>query len=126
MTELLKTVKLSNGVTLVFRDRSNRYFGDFHRVYIEVKGEIPLDQSPPSEDLMPSVEKLSGPLCYEKTLERMGVPTVELSRVKTALIADFLTSSRSYLEKPTFPCRFLQKKLAEKPQPASLLRRSSC
>jgi hypothetical protein len=43
--ELLRRERLANGLILEFRDLSNRYFGDYHRLHIEVICRIPVDES---------------------------------------------------------------------------------
>ncbi len=122
MAELLKSIKLENGLQVNFFDTSNRYFGDFHRVCIEVKAEISLEKFNLAKEQQAGRE-LSGPLCFKNKLKRMGVPTADLDRVKQAMMEDFLQTTGKYLSRPNFPRQFLKAKLAEKPKSKFLLRR---
>ncbi len=118
MAELLKTVPLDNGLTLEFLDRSNRYFGDFYRVCITVRAELPLAKLDLTVAQKKALQGREDGLCYARSLERMGVAGADLARVKDQLIKDFLNSSLRYLEKADFPEQLLRKKLAEKPRPS--------
>ena len=117
MAEPFKMVKLENGLLASFYDHTNRYFGDFHRVCIEVKIDIPLQSISLPDELVTAAAKLKAPLRYEKRLEKMGVTSADLVTVRDSLISGFLASSSSYLTNPKFPIQFLKKKLLEKPRP---------
>lgn len=120
MVEPFRVAELESGLTICFFDHSNRYFGDFHRVCIAVKIEIPQKGLLLSVEQVQALAKLKQPLCYEKRLERMGVVSGELHRVRAQLVDDFLTTGRAYLNRPDFAQRFMQKKLSEKSSPAYL------
>lgn len=109
MPEELPTITLENGLVIHFYDQSNRYFGDFHRVCIKVSIAL-------SQDLEISVD-LSETGCFERTLEKMGVPSADLDTVRNALIDAFLTTSRAYLERPDFPEQLLRKMQQDKKPP---------
>ncbi len=117
MAEPFRTVELENGLTVCFYDASNRYYGDFHRVCIEVKIEIPLQLMRLSEEQLKSAEKLKAPLSFATRLERMGVAGDELQRIRDALVDSFLTSSSDYFTKPDFVRQLLKKKLSERSRP---------
>jgi len=53
-------------------------------------------------------------LSWEKRLERMGVATAELDKVRAALADDFVSTALAYLSRPEFPERLLRTKLAGK------------
>jgi hypothetical protein len=86
----LHTERLSNGIELTFVDRSNRYFGDYHRVCVEVRVNLP----PPA-----------GPLELVRHLERMAVPGGQVAAVRGRLLADFLRHAGLYLARPDTPTR---------------------
>ena len=115
MAEPFKTVRLENDLTVEFFDSSNRYFGDFYRVCIEVKIAIPLHAMRLSQDQAKAAAKLKSPLCFIRRLERMGVAGADVQAVKDLLIQSFLASCDSYLNAPDFAQRFLAKKLSEMP-----------
>ncbi len=96
-TDPVRREVLSNGLTLVFYDRSLRYFGDYHRVRIEVQCRL----ADSDADL---------PL---HNLERMGVAGAAVGQVREELIGNFLQSARNYLEQPDFPARLLARAQAE-------------
>ena len=114
MSEPFKIVKLDSGLTVSFFDFSNRYFGDFHRVCLELKIIIPLQLAHLPVELAQAAEKLSEPLCFERRLERMGVAGQELQTVKDKLIDDFLANCSCYLNQPNFAQQLLAKKLKKR------------
>ena len=111
MTEPFNVVSLGNGLAASFTDCSNRYFGDFYRVCIAVKVEIPLSSIELPVELAGAAGRLQGPLCFERSLERMGVASGQLQAVKDALVDGFPATSRSYLCHPEFPLRVLKQRL---------------
>ena len=111
MTEPLQVVSLENGLTASFTDHSNRYFGDFYRVCIAVKVDIPLASINLPVELVGAAALLQGPLCFERSLERMGVASGQLQAVKDALVDGFLATSCSYMCHPDFPLRVLKQRL---------------
>lgn len=113
MDNELEPIVLSNGLTVRFVDQSNRYFGDFHRIYIEVQICLPDHMELPVGF---SREKTF----LKKTLEKMGVPTEALERERKLLIDAFLATGRTYLEKDDFPQRLLFKLQQEKQRPVFL------
>jgi hypothetical protein len=116
MSEPIRTLRLKNGLLLRFYDESNRYFGDFHRVCIKLLAEIPVGQLTIPADLLAAAVDLPDALRLERKLERMGVVTADLVKVRQALLDDFLNSVVGYLEQPGFPERWLRKTLTEKPK----------
>lgn len=115
MAKLFKTVRLENDLTVEFFDSSNRYFGDFHRVCIEVQITIPLHGLRLSQDQAKAASKLKSPLCFKRRLERMGVASAEVPAVTGLLVNSFLATCNSYLNTPDFAQRLLEKKLSEMP-----------
>lgn len=95
MTEArIRTLMLDSGLCLEFFDRSNRYFGDYHRVRIEV-------------DLLISVKGRRLRLRYQQPLQRMGVPSANLSATRDELIERFLQATLPYMQKPHYAERLL-------------------
>jgi hypothetical protein len=85
-----RTERLANGVVVDFVDLSNRYFGDYHRVCIEVHIHVPLPV-----DCRHSI----------KQLERMGVAGAAVAAVRDRLIDDYWRHAGPYLARPDFPAR---------------------
>ncbi|MDA3903683.1 MAG: hypothetical protein PF441_09595 [Desulfuromusa sp.] len=117
MNKPFNITRLSNGVILEFFDQGNRYFGDFHRIKINVFATIPFAVESLSADLQQFAATYPGYILYEKTLERMGVATSEVENVTHSLIDDFIASTGSYLEKKTFVEGLLRKNMTRKNQP---------
>ncbi|AMV72074.1 hypothetical protein JCM30471_05740 [Desulfuromonas carbonis] len=126
MTELtlLRREQLENGLVLEFFDHSNRYFGDYHKVRVEVHSRLPLridlfqDEADPAAALAQTAALLGDAPLEVRQLERMGVPGAEVERVRTALIDDFLRTGSIYLARPDYPQRLLRQKLAvARPRP---------
>jgi hypothetical protein len=85
-----RSERLGNGIELAFTDRSNRYFGNYHRVCIEVRISVP----PPA-----------GPLQVIRQLDRMAVPGDEVAAVRDRLVGDFLRHAADYLGRAATPAR---------------------
>ena len=102
MSEPFKTVELSSGLQLKFYDQSNRYYGNFHKVRISVVALIPVDEALLSEDLKRLISQSVDLVSYETVLERMAVPTEQLSEVRSSLVSDFLASAGRYLTSKIF------------------------
>lgn len=100
-----RTEHLANGITLTFFDCSNRYFGDYHRVYVEIRLSVP----PPA-----------GPFTAIRHRERMAVPGAEVEVVRDQLVDDFLRHAGRYLAHPDYPVRLAAGEAAARPR---LLRR---
>lgn len=115
--DILRTETLPNGLKVEFLDRSNRYYGDFHRVRIEVSCRIALNETlfraaaEPSAEYRRARDRFGDELVYTRILEKMGVAGDQLAAVKGALIDAFAGSTLPYLEKPGFSLRFVQREL---------------
>ncbi len=111
MSDLVTSVKLKNGVVVDFIDRSNRYYGDFHRVKIDVVAKFPVDREQLPEELHEIAACCDGEATYQRSLEQMGVKTAEVEAVGQALIDNFIETVGRYLEKENFVESLLRKQL---------------
>jgi hypothetical protein len=117
---LIHAEHLQNGLTVEFHDRSNRYFGDYHRLHLEVLCRLPLTPTLFAHEADPrgaceEARRLLGPeAVHRRTLERMGVAGGELEATRRALIDDFLRSTLPYLENPLYPSRMLASELTRR------------
>ncbi len=94
---------LDNGVVVDFFDLSNRYFGDYHRVCVEVRLTVPLAEgNVPAPEAQTDLPKV---LQRIKKLERMGVAGAEVETVRERLVVDFLRHAGRYLTLPDYPAR---------------------
>ena len=85
-----RTEQLANGVVLDFVDLTNRYFGDYHRVCIEVRIRVPLPVN-----------------CFHSItrLERMGVAGAAVTVARDRLVDDYWRHAGQYLARADFPAR---------------------
>jgi len=126
MSTLLKRQVLDNGVVVEFFDRSNRYFGDYHRICIDVSCRIRLsvDVFRTTGDAEAEYRKASTALgdeaVYRRTLERMGVPGAEVEETCQRMVDEFCQTNFSYLGSPEFPARFVAKEMAKARKPRHL------
>lgn len=103
---MIRQTNLANGLVLTFRDESNRYFGDYHRVCVVATIRCPLDalQGTLEDNLYHRALKQYGTeLCVEKRFERMGVASADVDVVRDALVDDFLRHAAQYLGRPEYP-----------------------
>ncbi|MDX2479640.1 MAG: hypothetical protein QNK24_04810 [Desulfuromusa sp.] len=117
MNKPFYVTKLNNGVIVEFFDQGNRYFGDFHRIKINVFAMIPFTVKSLAPDLQQFAATYPGYILYEKTLERMGVATSEVETVTHSLIDDFIASTGCYLDKKAFAEGLLRKNMTMKNLP---------
>ena len=111
---LTRAVSLVNGLTLNFYDRTNRYFGDFHRVLVVVEGSFDVQASDLSDEIKVASNSLTDPILYRRELERMGVTSERLEETVCELVESFLVTAKAYLERPSVPGQLIIKRLADK------------
>jgi len=122
MATILRQEQFENGVRLEFVEDSNRYFGDYHRLRIEVRCRVAIAAALFAEAADPSGESrrvrglLGDELTWTRPLERMGVATADLPAVREKLMASFATSTFAYLRSPEFPVRLLAGELEKRKQ----------
>ncbi len=90
-----RRIELQRDLVLEFLDQTNRYFGDYHRVQLEV---------------FATVESAAGKLClrYHRPLRKMGVASAAVNRERDALIEQFLATTAPYMRQGDFVRRLLQ------------------
>lgn len=109
-----RTERLANGVCVAFIDQSNRYFGDYHRVRVEVQVTVPpLSGDSAAETLAPGGRQRI------THLERMGVAGAEVETVRDRLVADYWQHAGRYLAHAGYPARLAA---ADNPSPRRLRR----
>lgn len=115
----LQSLTLDNGLRLEFFDCSNRYFGDYHRVCIEVQTSLALAAPPPS-GLDPGLlararERFGATLTVTRKVERMGVAGALVEALKGEIIDGLLREAHIYLSRSDYPGRLLAAELERKP-----------
>jgi hypothetical protein len=120
MKNLIRIEHLANGLTVEFHDRSNRYYGDYYRVCVEVRCRIPLSAAAFSEAADPVAEMqhartvLGEEMLFAHTLEQMGVSGDDVEKNRQALIDSFVKSTFPYMQSPSFPARMMARELAQR------------
>ncbi len=111
---------LENGLTVEFYDRTNRYYGDYHRLKVDVRCRIPITPAAFPEAADPGAESLKArcllgeEAVWVRSLEKMGVCGADVEGGLHAVISGFMETSFAYLQSPLFPARFVARELAEK------------
>lgn len=109
---------LDNGLVVEARDFSRRYFGDYHKVILEVTCRLPLaiahfSDHPCPEQAMQGTRDILGDVPQSTThLERMGVAGESLEDVRAALLHSFVNHALPYMRRPDYPPHFLRSLLA--------------
>ena len=122
MNKPIRIEHLDNDLTIEFFDRSNRYFGDYHRVCIEACCRVALDMgyfggaADPAAELQAARAVLGGEVVFSRTLEKMGVAGEAVEHTRQALMDSFIRSSLPYLSTPAFPRRFIAAELVRRRQ----------
>ena len=104
----IREERLDNGLQILFVDESNRYFGDYHRVCIQITLVYALDalSVAGSDDEVfrnSAIASLGKELKIIKRLERMGVPTAAVEGVRKSMIEAFMENASAYLNRPEYP-----------------------
>ncbi|BCR04821.1 hypothetical protein DESUT3_18900 [Desulfuromonas versatilis] len=119
MDQPYRSERLDNGLLVEFRDVSNRYFGDYHRVRVEVICRLALGEGLFAGSADPAADceqarKLLGPeIVFARSLEKMGVAGAAVEQTREELIQGFVESTFAYLGKPDFVSRLLARELSE-------------
>lgn len=101
--ELYAEIALSGTTIIRIYDHSQVYFGDYYRVRLEARCEIPLSLHPEHSGDAGEVA------VYSRSLEKMAVPSAEVDAVRMSLLAEFRQNSLPYLAAPDFPAKFVAK-----------------
>jgi len=83
-----RSERLDNGVALEFVDLSNRYFGDYHRVCVEIRLTVPTK----------GLQRI-------RRLERMGVAGADVEMTRNQLAEDYFQHAGRYLAHAEYPAR---------------------
>ena len=110
-TTTMKHECLDNGLKISFRDESNRYFGDYHRVCVVATISYTLAQLADDDLRLRAIAVYGEQIKLEKRLERMGVPSAEVEQVRNAQIDDFMRQATIYMSRPDYPRRLVAAEL---------------
>jgi len=102
MTEKVQTIRIAAGIDARISDQSNRYYGDFHRVFLKVSVRISRSIIADRKELAALIPADQSAIEFTTSLEQMAVPTENLATVRESLIHSFINSTRQYLRHPSF------------------------
>ncbi len=109
MKKILDVIVLENGVEIHVYDVSKRYYGDFHKVKLEVVCEVQIREE--YFDYTGEFEAARGVLgdrvVHRRIIEKMGIPTADLETVKDEILRNFKDHSLSYFSIATFPKKLI-------------------
>ncbi|MRR05995.1 MAG: hypothetical protein EG828_03485 [Deltaproteobacteria bacterium] len=113
MKTCVKKFELSNSLTVLVYDATRRYYEDYHLVRLEIVCEVAV-----REDFFATPERLAeargllgNSVTYRRTVEKMGVPFVEIEQAREVMIDSFVATALPYFERTNFPQKFVQSEL---------------
>lgn len=108
----IREERLPNGLRITFVDETNRYFGDYHRVCLQVVMCVDLQAAASvaeDVDFWTTAQGILGDdFTIEKKLVRMGVPGAEVDATATSMVDEFLKAASDYMARPDYPKRLAQ------------------
>lgn len=104
---------LENGLKIETNDHTQRYYGDFYNVELEIICEAPVleDYFADAAEFTLAVGLLRERVFYRRILRQTGVPSTEIERVRERLLASFSEHSLPYFKKPGFPKKLVLSEL---------------
>lgn len=110
MAACIDTFFLVNGLEFTVFDRTRPYYGDYHRVLLEVVCDVPLhrDFFVSDDDFIDGRHLLGESVRYCRILEKMAVPFSDLQAVRDDLLARFRSQAECYLALATFPVKLVR------------------
>jgi hypothetical protein len=112
--KLVKEIPLENNLTVCVYNHNHRYFGDYHRVKVEITCEVPIMEKyfATRAECADAISSLGRSVCFKRSVEQMGVSTDELGPCLERIIDNFINHSLSYFASDDFPRKLIQKELA--------------
>jgi hypothetical protein len=115
LSDLLREIKLENGLVVTFFDMTSHYYGGFFHVAIMADIELQLSPEvcPAGQSYEELTLSLGNKVRHQKKLERMGVENEEVGLVRNSLIDKFMETLSTYLYDPAFPARLVSAEAAK-------------
>ena len=119
MGKVLKRWELQNGLTLEAEDFSYNYYGEYWNIKVMIRGKIEvrseyldglLAEEPYGEE---ALRRLGGEVEYRREITQVGVPEERLGETIGRLLGYFEENALPYIDHPSFPERFVQKRWRE-------------
>lgn len=105
LMKLVREIPLENGLTVCIYNHNHRYFGDYHRVRVEIvcKVKVLEEYFTDRTEYAEARTTLGDSAVFRHNVELMGVPSAELDRSLVRVIDNFADHSLIYLASPIFP-----------------------
>jgi hypothetical protein len=109
----VRKIELRNSLTVKVYDTTRRYYEDYHLVRLEIECEIAVNEAfhEGSANLAEARSVLGDSVRYRRTVEKMGVPFLEIESAREDIISSFIDTSVPYLSREDFPRKFVQSEL---------------
>jgi len=105
LMKLVREIPLENGLTLSIYNHNHRYFGDYHRVRVEIVCAVPVleEYFVDRAEYAEARTSLGDSAVFRHKVELMGVPSAELDRSLVRVIENFSNHTLAYMASPIFP-----------------------
>ena len=112
--KLVKEIPLENNLNVCFYNHNHRYFGDYHRVKVEITCKVPLKEEyfTTRAECVEAINTLGLSALFKRSVEQMGVSSDELEPCLERIIDNFISHALSYLASPEFPRMLIKKEMA--------------
>lgn len=111
MAEKEQNYQIADGIHARFVDRGNRYFGDFHRLLINVEISIAVVRDEFAEEFRELLSENDSEIYYRTTLEKMAVSSADYDKDFNLLVTMFMQTTGNYLKQPAFAKALIEKQL---------------
>ena len=113
MKTCVRKIDLSNSLTVLVYDSTRRYYEDYHLVRLEMECEVVVNEDFfEGPELYAEARKVVGDsVVYLRTIEKMGVPFLEIEAAREDVISSFVSTAVPYLSHEDFPRKFVQSEL---------------
>jgi hypothetical protein len=112
--ELAREIPLENGLTVSFYHHTHRYFGDYHRIKVEIICEVPLleEYFASREEFAEAKAALGDKAVFRRNMELMGISSADVEPTLEGVIDNFSSHSLAYLASPSFPRKMVLAELS--------------
>jgi len=94
-------------------DTTRRYYEDYHLVRLEIECDIAVKEAffEKPEKLAEARSMLGDSVSYRRTVEKMGVPFLEIESAREEILSSFIANAVPYLSHKDFPRKFVLSEL---------------
>lgn len=114
LMKLVREIPLENGLTVCIYNHNHRYFGDYHRVRVEIVCAAPVleEYFTDRAEYAEARTSLGDSAVFRHNVELMGVASGEVDRSLERVIENFANHSLAYLASATFPRKLVLAELS--------------